>query len=81
MTIVNQIRLLDKTFSNERVVDKVLVSVPKKYDSKMSAIEYSKDLSKITLGELVNALSVVDQRRSTREAENGEKNEGLREPY
>lgn len=73
MAIVNQIRLLGETFSNERVVDKILVTVPERYESKISSLEDSKDLSKITLVDLVNALSAVDQRRSMREEENGEK--------
>ncbi|XP_017239473.2 uncharacterized protein LOC108212259 [Daucus carota subsp. sativus] len=77
MSIVNQIRLFDESFARERVVDKILVSVPEKYESKISSLEDSKDLSKITLVELVNALSAVDQRRLMREEENGGKTEGL----
>ena len=77
MSIVNQIRLFGETFASERVVDKILVSVPEKYESKISSLEDSKDLSKITLVELVNALSAVDQRRLMREEENGGKTEGL----
>ncbi|XP_020254308.1 uncharacterized protein LOC109831391 [Asparagus officinalis] len=73
MAIVNQIRLLGETFSNERVVDKILVTVPERYESKISSLENSKDLSKITLVDLVNALSAVDQRRAMRNEENGEK--------
>lgn len=46
--IINQIRLQIETYSNERVVDKVLVSVANKYETKISSLEYSKDLSKIT---------------------------------
>ncbi|XP_020266996.1 uncharacterized protein LOC109842541 [Asparagus officinalis] len=73
MAIVNQIRLLGETFSNERVVDKILVTVSERYESKISSLEDSKDLSKITLVDLVNALSAVDQRRAMRNEENGKK--------
>ncbi|XP_020243630.1 uncharacterized protein LOC109821884 [Asparagus officinalis] len=70
MAIVNKIRLLGEIFLNERVVDKILVTVPERYESKISSLEDSKDLSKVTLVDLVNALSAVDQRRSMREEEN-----------
>lgn len=46
MNTVNKIRFQGEIFSNhERVVDKVLVSVPDKYESEMSLLEYP---SKIT---------------------------------
>ena len=77
MSIVNHTRLFGETFASERVVDKILVSVPEKYESKISSLEDSKDLSKISLVELVNSLSALDQRRFMREEENGGKIEGL----
>ncbi|XP_073317305.1 uncharacterized protein [Primulina huaijiensis] len=54
--IVNKVRLLGKDFSDERIVQKILVSLPEKYESKISSLEESKDLSSISLVELVNAL-------------------------
>lgn len=49
-------RLLGKDFSDERIVQKILVTLPEKYKSKISSLEESKDLSSISLAELVNAL-------------------------
>ncbi|XP_074296963.1 uncharacterized protein LOC141627630 [Silene latifolia] len=49
-TIVNQIRLLGESFPDERVIDKILVSISEIYENKISSLEDSKDLSKISLG-------------------------------
>ena len=49
MSMVDQIRLFGETSVSERVVDKILVSILEKYESKISSLEDSKDLSKITL--------------------------------
>ncbi|CAH9077240.1 unnamed protein product [Cuscuta epithymum] len=77
MSIVNQIKLLGGDFSSQRVVDKLLVTLPERYETKISSLEDTKDLSKLTVLELINSLHAVDQRRSMREEENGGKNEGL----
>ena len=65
--IVNKVRLLGKDFSEERIVQKVLVTLPEKYESKISALEEAKDLSSMSLAELVNALQAQEQRRMMRE--------------
>nr|KYP44288.1 Retrovirus-related Pol polyprotein from transposon TNT 1-94 [Cajanus cajan] len=69
LSIANKVRLLGKDFSDERIVQKILVTVPEKYESKILALEESKDLSNITLGELVNALQAQEQRRMMRHEE------------
>ena len=69
LSIANKVRLLGKDFLDERIVQKILVTVPKKYESKISALEESKDLSTITLGELINALQAQEQRRMMRQEE------------
>nr|KYP41595.1 hypothetical protein KK1_037041 [Cajanus cajan] len=69
LSIANKVRLLGKDFSDERIVQKILVTVPEKYESKILALKESKDLSKITLGELVNALQAQEQRRMMRHKE------------
>ena len=76
ISIVNEIRLFGETFSNKKIVDKIVVSVLEKYEFKISSLEDSKDIyiSKTRLSELVNALNAMNQRRSMREEENGEIN-------
>lgn len=44
MAIVNQIKLLDGDFSSQRVVDKLLVTLPDRYETKISTLEYSKNI-------------------------------------
>ncbi|XP_052181855.1 uncharacterized protein LOC127794644 [Diospyros lotus] len=70
--VVNQIRLLGDEFPETRIVEKVLVTLPERFESKISSLEDSKDLSKLTLSELANALQGVEQRRALRQEEASE---------
>ncbi|KAM7489733.1 hypothetical protein LguiB_027217 [Lonicera macranthoides] len=65
--IVNKVRLLGTDFSDSRIVQKVLVTVPEKFEATISSLENSKDLSSITLAELLNALQAQEQRRLMRQ--------------
>jgi 1,4-dihydroxy-2-naphthoyl-CoA synthase len=56
LDIVNKVRLLGTAFSDSRIVQKLLVSVSEKFEATISSIENSKDVSSITLVELLNAL-------------------------
>jgi hypothetical protein len=47
MDVVNQIRLLGKTFEDHKVVEKIMMSVPQKFEAKISAIEESYDLQNL----------------------------------
>nr|XP_048332204.1 uncharacterized protein LOC125423053 [Ziziphus jujuba var. spinosa] len=62
MKVVNQIKILGEELSDRKVVEKVLVSLPEKFESKISSLEESNDLNQISLSELVNALQVTEQR-------------------
>ena len=66
LTIANKVRLLGKEFSDEIVVQKNFVTLPKKYEVAISSLENSKDLSSITLAELLNALQALEQIRLMR---------------
>ncbi|XP_060671820.1 uncharacterized protein LOC132803256 [Ziziphus jujuba] len=70
--ILNKVRLLGKDFSDEGITQKILVTLPEKYESKISSLEESKDLSSISLAELVNALQAQKQRRMMRKEESVE---------
>ncbi|KAG8480141.1 hypothetical protein CXB51_024917 [Gossypium anomalum] len=72
MAIVNNIRLLGDDFSESRVVEKVITTLPKKFESKISSLEDSRDLSAISLSELVNSLYALEQRRANRQEEHPE---------
>ena len=72
LSMVNKVRLLGRDFSDDRIVQKILVSVLEKYKSKISSLEESKNLSSISLLELVNALQAQEQRRMMRQEESME---------
>ncbi|XP_050205758.1 uncharacterized protein LOC126655569 [Mercurialis annua] len=67
--IVNKVRLLGKNLLDERIIQKILVTLPEKYESKISSLEETKDLSTIFLSELVKALQVQEERRILRNQE------------
>ncbi|CAJ2651803.1 unnamed protein product [Trifolium pratense] len=70
--VVSQIRLLGEDLSDQRVVEKILVCLPERFEAKISSLEETKNFSQITLAELVNALQATEQRRSLRLEENVE---------
>ncbi|XP_031272977.1 uncharacterized protein LOC116131463 [Pistacia vera] len=67
MSVVNKMRLLGVEMSDKMIVEKVLVSLPERFESKISSLEDSKDLSQISLTELVHALQAQEQRRLMRQ--------------
>lgn len=64
---VNKVRLLSTDFSDSRIVQKILVTVPEKFEATISSLENSRDVSSITLAELLNALQAQEQRRLMRQ--------------
>ncbi|XP_022889173.1 uncharacterized protein LOC111404622 [Olea europaea var. sylvestris] len=81
MKVVNKIRLLGDDLPNRRVVEKVLISLPEKFEAKISSLEDSGDLSTITLSELINALRATEQRRLIRQEEQVEGALFVKEKY
>ncbi|XP_071906098.1 uncharacterized protein [Coffea arabica] len=66
LDIVNKVRL-GTDFSDSRIVQKILVTFPEKFEAIIAALENSKDLPSITLAELLNALQAQEQRRLMRQ--------------
>lgn len=66
MKIVNQVRLLGAELSDARIVEKVLVSILERFESKIAALEESKDLTLMIVYGLVNALQVAETKRQIR---------------
>ncbi|XP_040942499.1 uncharacterized protein [Gossypium hirsutum] len=66
-SIANKVRLLGSELNDSRIVEKLLVTVPEKFEATITTLENTKDLSKISLVELLNALQVQEQRRSMRQ--------------
>jgi len=67
MSIANRVRLLGSEFKDPRIVEKILVTVPERFEATITTLENTKDLSKITLAELLNSLQAQEQRRVMRE--------------
>ena len=67
LMIVNKIRLLQEDLPDKRVVEKVLVSLLERFEAKISSLEDSRDLTKISLTELMNSLQTQEQRRMLRQ--------------
>ncbi|KAL6317815.1 hypothetical protein AAG906_030569 [Vitis piasezkii] len=69
LSIADKVRLLGKEFSNEKIVQKILVTLLEKYEATISSLENSKDLSTISLTELLHSLEAVEQRRLMRQGD------------
>ena len=60
-------RLLGSVLNNSSIVEKLLVTIPEKFEATITTLENTEDLSKISLTELLNALQAQEQRRSMRQ--------------
>ncbi|KAL5854004.1 hypothetical protein ACOSQ4_003806 [Xanthoceras sorbifolium] len=67
LSIANKVRLLGSEFTDSRIVGKILVTVPERYKATITTLENTKDLSKISLAELLNSLQAQEQRRLMRQ--------------
>lgn len=67
LSIANKVRLLDIEFSDSRIVEKILVTVPERYEASITTLENTKDLSKITLAGVLHALQAQEQQRLMRQ--------------
>ncbi|XP_020254354.1 uncharacterized protein LOC109831443 [Asparagus officinalis] len=64
--IANKARMFGTDLSENRLVQKILVSLPERYEATIASLENTRDLSPIKLAELVSALQAPEQRRSMR---------------
>ncbi|XP_015086906.1 uncharacterized protein LOC107030006 [Solanum pennellii] len=67
VSIANRVRLLGSEFKDSRIVENIQVTVPEKFEATITTLENTKNLSKITLAELLNSLKSQEQRRVMRE--------------
>ena len=56
LNIANRVSLLGSEFKDSRIVEKILITIPKRFEATITTLENTKDLSKITLAELLNSL-------------------------
>ncbi|KAL3646200.1 hypothetical protein CASFOL_011380 [Castilleja foliolosa] len=71
--LINQMRVYGETIEEERIVQKFLITLTEKYDHVVAAIEESKDLSTLTLTELMGSLQAHEQRMNRKSDETFER--------
>ncbi|KAG6474128.1 uncharacterized protein LOC122026651 [Zingiber officinale] len=66
INLANRIRVLDTDMKDNRIVQKILVSLSERFEATIASLENTKDLSDIRLAELLSALEAQEQRRLMR---------------
>ncbi|XP_074373697.1 uncharacterized protein LOC141714052 [Apium graveolens] len=69
MGVINKMRLMEEDVPDSKIVEKLFVSLPERFESKLSSLEDSKDISELSLSELINSLQAQEQRRAMRNKE------------
>ncbi|KAF3671527.1 putative receptor-like protein kinase [Capsicum annuum] len=67
LNLANRIRLLGSTFNDARIIEKILLTAPERFDATITTLENTKDLSNITLAELLSVFQAQEQRRVMRQ--------------
>ena len=60
IVVVNELESLGKTYIEVEKVMKILRSLPKKWETKVMAIQEAKDLTKLSLEELIGSLMTYE---------------------
>nr|GEZ20061.1 UBN2 domain-containing protein [Tanacetum cinerariifolium] len=68
-TIITNLKALDEGFSSKNYVRKFLRALHPKWRSKVTAIEESKDLTSLSLDELINNLKVYEDKKESSDEE------------
>ncbi|WRX21026.1 hypothetical protein QQP08_013513 [Theobroma cacao] len=66
LRIVNELRFLGEVVTKGEIVAKFLISLRERFEEKITSLEDSKDLTKLTVNELINNLLALEQRRAMR---------------
>ncbi|XP_016546235.2 uncharacterized protein LOC107846331 [Capsicum annuum] len=67
LNLANRIRLLDSTFNDTTIIEKILVTTPERFEATITTLENIKDLSKITLVELLSSFQSQEHRHVMRQ--------------
>ena len=70
--LVNELKSNGDNITDQRVVEKILVSLSEKFDTMVTVIEESKDLTQLTISELIASLQIHEDRMSKRNETSGE---------
>ncbi|KAG6518567.1 hypothetical protein ZIOFF_022047 [Zingiber officinale] len=66
INLANRIRVLGTDMKDDRIVQKILVSLLERFEATIASLENTKDMSDIRLAELLSALEAQEQRRLMR---------------
>ncbi|KAL5727667.1 hypothetical protein ACHQM5_000836 [Ranunculus cassubicifolius] len=66
MEVINQMKTYGETISSQRIVEKILISLPEKYDPVVAVIEQTKDLATLGIEELMGSIKAFKQRLNLR---------------
>ncbi|XP_010530393.1 PREDICTED: uncharacterized protein LOC104806972 [Tarenaya hassleriana] len=72
VTIINNVRILGTDVADEKIVQKLLVSVPERFEATIATLENTKEISAMKLPEILGALQAQEQRRLMRKEESVE---------
>ncbi|CAL8108654.1 unnamed protein product [Prunus armeniaca] len=64
--IINQLRAYGENINDSRIVEKILISLTDKYDPLVTAIEHTKDITSLSVAELMSSLEAYEKRLSRR---------------
>lgn len=67
ITMSNQLRVHGEEKTDYQLVQKVLISLPQKFDSIVAVLEQTKDLSTLSMTEMIGTLKAHEKRLSLRE--------------
>jgi len=70
--IVSQMSAYGETILDKKIVEKILISIPKKYDAIATVIEQTKDLSTLSVTQLMGSLEAYEQRLKRHEEDSVE---------
>ncbi|XP_058221728.1 uncharacterized protein LOC131331807 [Rhododendron vialii] len=62
MDVVNQMKTYGEDVATQKIVEKILINLPKKYDSIVAVIENTQDLATLSVEELMGSLKTFEQR-------------------
>jgi len=72
LNIASQVKLLGSSLPESRIVQKILVTILEKFEATITSLENTKDMSKITWSEMLNALQAQERRRVMRQEDDVE---------
>jgi len=75
--ITNELKSLEKFFTTEELMLKILRFLPHSWEAKVTAIQEVKDMKKITLDELIGNLQTYELRRNSQQKEEIKKDRGI----